>query len=92
MKTQRRMASPWQQDAIDRISPLMSELVANMNAAITHLNNNKSRPTAPPYLDYLKTNTRLATDLSDMMSELIDYAEAKPKFDSLNQQLDSSEH
>ena len=33
----RDSASPWQQQAIDRMMPLLNELAANTNAAIQHL-------------------------------------------------------
>ena len=90
MKTQRRMASAWQQDAIDRISPLMADLVANMNATIDQLNKSKRRPNAPPYPEYLKANTRIATDLSNEINDAVDYAQAKATKERLSKELDKS--
>jgi chromosome segregation ATPase len=90
LQSHRTVASPWQQEAIDRITGLANDLAANMNATIDRLNKSKSRPTAPPYPEYLKANTRIAGDLSDEIGATIDYAQNKAKLDSLGQQLDSS--
>jgi hypothetical protein len=44
LQSHRTVASPWQQDAIDRITALANDLATNMNSAIDHLNKNKTRP------------------------------------------------
>jgi hypothetical protein len=54
LQSHRTTASPWQQDAIDRITALANDLATNMNNAIDHLNKNKTRPSSPPYPEYLK--------------------------------------
>ena len=90
LQSHRAAASPWQQDAIDRITGLANDLATNMNATIDRLNKSKDRPTAPPYPEYLKANAQIASDLSDEINAAIDYAENKVKLDSLGQQLESS--
>ena len=90
LQSHRAAASPWQQDAIDRITGLANDLATNMNATIDRLNKSKDRPTAPPYPEYLKANAQIARDLSDEINAAIDYAQNKVKLDSLGQQLDSS--
>lgn len=90
MKSQRRVASAWQQNAIDRISPLMSDLVMNMNTVIDQLGKSKNRPNAAPYPEYLKTNTRIATDLSNEIIDALDYAQAKGTMDRLSERFDKS--
>ncbi len=90
LQSHRTVASPWQQEAIDRITGLANDLATNMNASIARLNKSKSRPTAPPYPEYLKANTRIANDLADEIADTIDYGQNKAKLDSLGQQLDSS--
>jgi hypothetical protein len=86
----RTVASPWQQEAIDRVTGLANDLATNMNASIERLNKSKSRPTTPPYPEYLKANTQIASDLADEIAATIDYGQNKAKLDSLGQQLDSS--
>ena len=90
LQSHRTVASPWQQEAIDHIIGLANDLATNMNASIDRLNKSKSRPTAPPYPEYLKANTRIASDLADEIAVTIDYGQIKAKLDSLGQQLDSS--
>ena len=90
LQSHRTTASPWQQEAIDRITGYSNDLATNMNASIARLNKSKSRPTAPPYPEYLKANTRIVTDLADEIDATIDYGQNKSTLDSLGQQLDSS--
>jgi hypothetical protein len=45
LQSHRTVASPWQQDAIDRITALANALATNMNAAIAQLSKSQSRPT-----------------------------------------------
>jgi hypothetical protein len=90
LQSHRTVASPWQQEAIDRITALTNDLATNMNSAIDHLNKNKTRPSSPPYPEYLKTNTRLVTALGDEINATIDAGEAKAKEEALTKQLDDS--
>jgi hypothetical protein len=90
LQSHRTVASPWQQDAIDRITGFANDLATNMNAAIDRLNKSKSRPTAPPYPEYLKANTQIASDLANEIDATIDYAQNKAEEDTLGQKLDSS--
>jgi hypothetical protein len=90
LQSHRTTASAWQQDAIDRITGFANDLATNMNATIDRLNKSKTRPSAPPYPEYLKANTRIVTDLADEIDATIDYGQNKAKLDSLGQQLDSS--
>jgi hypothetical protein len=89
LQSHRTVASPWQQGAIDRITGLANDLATNMNAAIDRLNKSKN-PATPPYPEYLKANTRIATDLADEVDATIDYGQNKAKVDSLGKQLDSA--
>jgi hypothetical protein len=90
LQSHRTVSSPWQQEAIDRITGLANDLATNMNASIDRLSKSKSRPTAPPYPEYLKANTRMASDLADEIAATIDYGQNKAKLGSLGQRLDSS--
>ena len=84
----RDSASPWQQQAIDRMVPLLQELAANTSAAIQHLNQNRVRPTSGPYTDYLKENAETAHELSDMISSFWRYGETRAKLEHLEQRLE----
>jgi hypothetical protein len=91
MQSHRTVASPWQQDAIDRVTALVNDLANNMNSAIDRLNKSKTRPSTPPYPEYLKENTRLANALGDAIDSTIDAGIARAKEEALGKQLDSSE-
>jgi hypothetical protein len=54
LQEEREEASPWQQQAIDRMVPMLKEIAANTSAAIEHLNQNHGRPTTPDYVEYLQ--------------------------------------
>jgi hypothetical protein len=87
LQAHRANASPWQQDAIDRVSGLTNDLATNMNAAIAQLNKSKSQPTAPPYPEYIKANTRIVNDLAAEVDGAIDYGQAKAAMDAAQKQL-----
>jgi hypothetical protein len=90
LQSHRTTASPWQQDAIDRITGYANDLATNMNAALDRLSKSKSRPTTPPYPEYLKANARIASDLADEIDATIDYGQTKTTVETLGQQLDSA--
>jgi hypothetical protein len=84
----RDSASPWQQQAIDRMMPLLNELAANTNAAIQHQSESKERPTAGSYTEYLQENTETAHELSDLISSFWKYGQARAKLEHLEQKLE----
>jgi hypothetical protein len=79
LQSHRTIASPWQQEAIDRITALANELATSMNGAIDHLSKSTARPTTPPYPEYLKANAQIANELGDQINETIDYGETRAK-------------
>jgi hypothetical protein len=87
LQSHRSVASAWQQDAIDRVTSLANDLATNMNRAMDHLNKNKTRPTAPPYPEYLKANTQIANALAEEIDGIIDYGENKEKMGELEKKL-----
>jgi hypothetical protein len=87
LQSHRTTASPWQQEAIDRITGLVNDLATNMNKTIDQLSKSKQRPTTAPYPEYLKENARLANAIGDEINGTIDAGEAKAKEDALQSQL-----
>jgi hypothetical protein len=57
--------------AADRIFPLVKELAANTTDAISHLNQNKSRPITEPHTEYLQNNAENARQLSSTVSSIV---------------------
>jgi hypothetical protein len=89
LEQKRDSASPWQQQAIDRMLPVLKELAANTTAAINHLNENKARPLQmSSYPQYLKENAESAHNLADMISSFVKYGETRAKVEKLEQKLE----
>lgn len=83
----RAEASPWQQDAIDHINPLLREMADHLTATITHLNENKDRVHLRPFADYARGNYELSQKLRVLIDDYADYAQATQKADALEQKL-----
>jgi uncharacterized protein Yka (UPF0111/DUF47 family) len=89
LEQRRGEASPWQQQAIDRMLPVLRELAANTTAAINHLNENKTRPLqTSSYPQYLSENAQAAHNLSDMISSFVKYGDSRAKVEKLEQKLE----
>lgn len=80
-------ASPWQQKAIDHITPLAAELASNIETTIEHINNNQERLHTGQYRDYLTSNYELASDLSGLIRDYVTYGKNKARFDVLGTDL-----
>jgi hypothetical protein len=87
LSSHRATASPWQQDAIDRVTALANDLATSMNSTIDALNKSKSKPINPPYTEYVKANAQIVKDLSDEINATIDYGQTKQKTESLQKQI-----
>lgn len=79
-------SEPWQQSAIDRITPLLQELASNTESIIEHLND-KQQTWHPEYQGYLKSNAELATDLSKLIADYIDYGNARARTEKAGRAL-----
>jgi hypothetical protein len=77
-------AEPWQQDAIDKITPLAQELASNTKSIIDNLNGDK-RTWRPEYKAYLKSNAERANDLSKLIGDYLDYEGAKARTQGLSE-------
>ena len=83
----RGTASPWQQQAIDRIYPLVKELADNTGTTINHLNDNHGRIHFAPYTDYAKANYELARELASLITDYVDYGDHEAEFHRLQEKL-----
>ena len=86
LHTARDGAEGWQQDAIDKITPLLQELASNTTSIIDHLND-KKQTWHPEYQDYLRSNAELATDLSRLIGDYTDFGNAKAKTQAMELKL-----
>ena len=89
MKNARATATPWQQESISQVTPLLKELAASVTATIEHLND-KNHLANPLYLDYAAANADYASDISQLILDELAYCEAKHKADHLLTQIEVS--
>jgi hypothetical protein len=85
-----KSGSELQEQAVERMLPLVKELSANTTAAINDLNQNKSRPISGPYTQYLKKNAETAHQLSSMITALLEYEKSMTEIEQLRSELDVS--
>ena len=90
LEEERQEASPWQQQAIDRMVPMLKEIAANTTAAIEHLNQNHERPTTPDYVDYLQQNGDTSRELADMISGVDQYGRQRAKLERLQDKIEAT--
>jgi hypothetical protein len=90
LESLRSSASPWQREAMDRIIPLAQKLASNTAAAIEHLNKNPTHLNDPQYQDYLKSNAEVASNLSSLVRDFVEYGKTKSAMESLESRLEVS--
>lgn len=83
----RDTASPWQQQAIDRMYPLLKELADNTQAMINHFNEDKAHIGFAAYEDYAKAGYGLAKELASLISNYVDYGDQEAEFHRLQEKL-----
>jgi hypothetical protein len=87
LEAERDKASPWQQETIDRVVPLLRELATNTTNAINHLNQNQIRPVSGDYPTWLHENANTAHELATIISDTIEYGRARTRLQQLEEQL-----
>jgi hypothetical protein len=92
MNNAKAAASPWQQQSIDRVTPLLKELAASVTSTIKHLSDNQNHLLNPPYPDYAAANADYASDLAQLVSDYVAYGDAKYKSEDLAQKLEVPGH
>jgi chromosome segregation ATPase len=88
LQSLRSSASPWQQEAIDRILPVARKLAENTTAAIEHLNKNPTHLQDPQYQSYLKSNAEAATQLAGMVKDFVEYGKTRTTLEALERRLE----
>jgi histidyl-tRNA synthetase len=85
-----KSGSELQEQALQRILPLVKELQANTTAAMNYLNQNKDRPVSDAYKQYLEKNAETARQLSSIISALDDYEKSMTEINSIRSKLTGS--
>lgn len=86
-----RSGSELQEQAVERILPLVKELQTNTTAAMSDLNQNKDRPVSDAYTQYLEKNAETTRQLSDMISALDDYEKSMTEINRIRSNLTGPE-
>jgi hypothetical protein len=81
-------ASPWQQQSIRGVTPLLVELSAAVTSTIKHLSDGKDRLLNPPYPAYAMARADYAADLAQLVSDYIACGDARRKSEDLAQKLE----
>jgi len=81
-------ALPWQKTAIDRIYPLFKELAGNTEKAIQYINEKPGRLFQEPYKEYIEANADLSVDLSQMISDFVEYGTSEDRLGELAKKLE----
>jgi len=85
----RSSGSDLQEQAADRILPLLKDLAANTTAAIEYLNQNESvDPPSEAYKEYLRDNDETARQLSATVSSLFEYEKSMAKVEKYKKSLE----
>jgi hypothetical protein len=84
----RNSASPWQQEAIDRLIPVAQKLASNTTAAIEHLNKEPSRIHEPQYQQYIKSNAEAATNLAALVRDFVEYGKTRTTLEAYERKLE----
>jgi hypothetical protein len=86
-----KSGSDLQEQAVERILPLVKELQTNTTAAMNYLKQNKDRPVSEAYQQYLEKNAEAARQLSDMISALDDYEKSMTDINRIRSKLTGPE-
>jgi hypothetical protein len=87
MSAMRDEGSPWQQEAIDRVNPLLHEIADHLSTTIEYLNNNQTRIHMQPFKDYVHANYQLISKAHDLLADFVDYGRARAQAASLEKEL-----
>jgi hypothetical protein len=87
LKAARSEASPWQQTAIDRITPFLDELGGYTDAILEQLKGTEGH-NFTEYKDFLEANADYSADLAAMIAEFVDYGNTKARLEQLGAKLE----
>jgi hypothetical protein len=85
----RATASPWHQQAIDRVSFLLAEIDNIVEAMIHRFSADTAHVHSAVYKDYAKVGSNLATELGSLISDYVGYGDNEAEFHRLQENLDS---
>lgn len=88
MHSMRSEGSPWQQDAIDRIDPLLRMMADQLTVTIEHGNKNPNTIHMMKYRNYTHACADLASRTARLISDIVAYDKAQSRAQMLEQDLE----
>ena len=82
--------SPWQQEAIQQIDPVLREMADVLTTTIQHLSDNRAHIQFPQYQEYARANAELSSKMAHMISDYVAYDKAKSRAEALEKKLEMS--
>jgi hypothetical protein len=79
--------SPWQQQAIREVTPMVEELGSYVTMTIYYLGENPDRLSFTSFPEYVAANTALASDIAQLLLDYAAYREAKQDIEELSFEL-----
>lgn len=79
--------SPWQQQAIREITPTVEELATYITMTMYHLAENPDRLIFTSFPEYVAVNAGLASYIAQVISDYVEYGEAKQDIEQLSFEL-----
>lgn len=79
--------SPWQQEAIREVTPVVEELSSYITMTIYHLGEDPDRLIFTSFPEYVAVNAALASEIADLLSDYVEYGEAKQDVEELSFEL-----
>lgn len=81
-------ASPWQKQALRDVVPMVEELAANVSMTIYHLGEAPDRLVFSSFPEYVAANAELASNTAALISEYVEYSEAKQTVEDISFELE----
>jgi len=88
LKAARGEASPWQQQAIDRVDPILQEMADTLTATIKHMNDNPTHINMQPYQDYVGATYDLTSRMASIINDFVEYGKKRTRVDELEHKLE----
>lgn len=90
LSSMREEGSPWQRQAIDGIVEILPEMADHLTATINYLNEHPKHTRLKPFQDYVFANEKLTHNAHEIISNYVDYGEAKAKAEAMEKDLQIS--
>lgn len=68
--------SPWQQEAIREVTPMVEELSSYITMTIYHLGEDPDRLVFTSFPEYVAASTGLASEIAELLSDYVEYGKA----------------